>query len=680
MSNVGIPRNRKDINVAATYNWTGDHDFGAELALSGDISPASLAVNQDNYAPTGITGASIIRQDCSASVDITGLTDGSDGRLIIFHNISATNTITLKHDVTSTAANRFYCSNNGDLPLGPNESALLVYDATSLRWRTFGTGGLSVAEVVALISGATLTGGLTMGGVLDMASNNIIGIADLVGDNSGNLQISQNNTSSIQLYQQGAGEVQVWTNATQALTVKSDQVIRIDNGDLDLNSNDIVNAKSIAMQGSAASDGQISAKTNATSFYFGNFGAPTGTLAGISKIGNKILEFEEASLNTRFYGDADLNGNDLLAVNSIKLNATTSLISTDTADTADNKTLQLAGGGSAGVTRGAYVNLYGNEGTAGSEGRVQILAGNDAADGTIRMYTGAASERLRIDYGGEINALADVDLNSNNINNAGDVTASGVIKSTQSGAALADSSFLAEAASPSFHLKNTSGAVDEKSWEILSSASSLTIRTLNDARTTSNTALSISRSGSSPSVTSILTDVSLSSNDITNVNSIGLTGGQIAFPATQNPSADANTLDDYEEGNFTPVIWDNTLSSGEGQTYSRQVGTYTKIGRVVHYKLWLTITSLGTLTTSEGARIGGLPFTSSSTVSTYSSISCGYANGLSVTAGNSVGGYIANNVSYIDLTLWDLSSGISTLLLSELTGSGNLMIEGHYEI
>ena len=38
------------------------------------------------------------------------------------------------------------------------------------------------------------------------------------------------------------------------------------------------------------------------------------------------------------------------------------------------------------------------------------------------------------------------------------------------------------------------------------------------------------------------------------IPTINLTGGQIAFPATAVPSADANTLDDYEEGTFTPTI------------------------------------------------------------------------------------------------------------------------------
>ena len=32
------------------------------------------------------------------------------------------------------------------------------------------------------------------------------------------------------------------------------------------------------------------------------------------------------------------------------------------------------------------------------------------------------------------------------------------------------------------------------------------------------------------------------------------TNGQIVFPATPNPSSNANTLDEYEEGSWTPVL------------------------------------------------------------------------------------------------------------------------------
>jgi len=82
----------------------------------------------------------------------------------------------------------------------------------------------------------------------------------------------------------------------------------------------------------------------------------------------------------------------------------------------------------------------------------------------------------------------------------------------------------------------------------------------------------------------------------------GAAAGQIKFPATQNVSADVNTLDDYEEGTWTP-----TDVSGAGLTLASGTGTYTKVGRVVAVAF-----SLQYPATASGlaAAIGGLPFTS----------------------------------------------------------------------
>jgi hypothetical protein len=55
----------------------------------------------------------------------------------------------------------------------------------------------------------------------------------------------------------------------------------------------------------------------------------------------------------------------------------------------------------------------------------------------------------------------------------------------------------------------------------------------------------------------------------------------ITFPATQVPSADANTLDDYEEGTWTPTI---TTNSGTATTYSDLSGRYTRIGNTVYIR------------------------------------------------------------------------------------------------
>jgi len=85
--------------------------------------------------------------------------------------------------------------------------------------------------------------------------------------------------------------------------------------------------------------------------------------------------------------------------------------------------------------------------------------------------------------------------------------------------------------------------------------------------------------------------------------STSATGVGIAFPATQSASSDANTLDDYEEGTWTPSV-------GGTATYSSRTGTYTKIGRQVTAWFDVTILLIGT----GGGSLSGLPFTNTSSL------------------------------------------------------------------
>jgi len=80
--------------------------------------------------------------------------------------------------------------------------------------------------------------------------------------------------------------------------------------------------------------------------------------------------------------------------------------------------------------------------------------------------------------------------------------------------------------------------------------------------------------------------------------------GQIQFPATQNPSSNANTLDDYEEGTWTPVEAQGSIN-GAGRVYS---GRYTKIGRTVTIIFHATATDTNLQVTSY-VGFSGLPFT-----------------------------------------------------------------------
>jgi hypothetical protein len=67
--------------------------------------------------------------------------------------------------------------------------------------------------------------------------------------------------------------------------------------------------------------------------------------------------------------------------------------------------------------------------------------------------------------------------------------------------------------------------------------------------------------------------------------------GQIKFPATANASSDANTLDDYEEGTWTPTI---TSDGGTITSSTFTNGLYTKIGRIVCVSGLVTLTNVGT--------------------------------------------------------------------------------------
>lgn len=88
----------------------------------------------------------------------------------------------------------------------------------------------------------------------------------------------------------------------------------------------------------------------------------------------------------------------------------------------------------------------------------------------------------------------------------------------------------------------------------------------------------------------------------------GAAAGQIKFPATQNASADANTLDDHEKGTWTPVLTFG-VPGNLAVTYSTQTGLYTKTGRGITIS-WMVNCSVFTHTTATGNWIiTGVPFT-----------------------------------------------------------------------
>ena len=81
-----------------------------------------------------------------------------------------------------------------------------------------------------------------------------------------------------------------------------------------------------------------------------------------------------------------------------------------------------------------------------------------------------------------------------------------------------------------------------------------------------------------------------------------LSGGGLTF---NGDTAAANALDDYEEGTWTPTIIGSSGTSG--QSYTLQLGSYTRIGRFVHMTFDVRLSAKGTI--SGYAFLGGHGFT-----------------------------------------------------------------------
>jgi len=91
-----------------------------------------------------------------------------------------------------------------------------------------------------------------------------------------------------------------------------------------------------------------------------------------------------------------------------------------------------------------------------------------------------------------------------------------------------------------------------------------------------------------------------------------MAGGQMMFPSSINGSGGVNTLDDYEEGLFTPTLVATTTNYTTVNYHADTAGSYTKIGNMVLCQITCRTTSV-TLGSSAGyMTVQGLPFAADS--------------------------------------------------------------------
>ena len=147
-------------------------------------------------------------------------------------------------------------------------------------------------------------------------------------------------------------------------------------------------------------------------------------------------------------------------------------------------------------------------------------------------------------------------------------------------------------------------------------------------------------------------------------------GAGITFPATQSASSDVNTLDDYEEGTFSPVVKGYTTAGTA--TYSRQQGHYTKIGNRVFISIdviWNSGTGTGDL------YVDGLVFPTSSSVmvKNYAVLT----EGITLTVGYYLAG-AGSGISTTQIYIYQSSVGTTTALAVPYDAAGAITISGNY--
>ncbi len=148
----------------------------------------------------------------------------------------------------------------------------------------------------------------------------------------------------------------------------------------------------------------------------------------------------------------------------------------------------------------------------------------------------------------------------------------------------------------------------------------------------------------------------------------------LKFPASQNAVADANTLDDYEEGSWTPTI----VSSGGGTpTYTVQTGLYTKVGNTVFCEGRVTISAFGSLAAGT-ITIASLPFTASATTHGTATIPFW---GTTATAMSNLSGYVFANSTTIIINAMPAAGATSQatqMTKADMTGSFDMIFSCTY--
>jgi hypothetical protein len=150
--------------------------------------------------------------------------------------------------------------------------------------------------------------------------------------------------------------------------------------------------------------------------------------------------------------------------------------------------------------------------------------------------------------------------------------------------------------------------------------------------------------------------------------------GGITFPATQVASSDPNTLDDYEEGSWTPSFVGS--SSNPTVVYGSRVGYYVKVGQLVYCTMRMNVSS--TSGGSGNLYISGMPFAQKNSTDQFSTFSLGYHNSFA-TAAPTYGRWYGPGSAVFELYYMGSATSESAVSVSHLQANTQLIISFVYQ-
>ena len=150
---------------------------------------------------------------------------------------------------------------------------------------------------------------------------------------------------------------------------------------------------------------------------------------------------------------------------------------------------------------------------------------------------------------------------------------------------------------------------------------------------------------------------------------------QTASSATGVSASKEELLNHYEQGAFTP-----TLANSGGvpvDAYTAAVGFYVRIGARVTCHGYIIANGISN-TGDNPILLGGFPFDAVNITNGHNPLCVGYGEGLNITAGHHIGGYLGPNTTNAVVQLWDVATGTSNMTFGELSADGGFMFSISY--